>query len=337
MIQSAIHEFGVHAVNEVAVLNLKLEFERLLKSALSETFMMAFVEGWKGRSVTQVSSTELCTFNAQLTYGCLYVALGEHAIALDSFTKAKISGINLFTYEFCVELGDVYHGLGVSRANLGQVNLALEDFAHSLMIKRQVLGPKHVSVADTLTEMGMCHLKQKKSKLAFDTFYESFEILSPHVRGFSVPDDVNNLYAEAIFGIAASYRLIGKWEKASEQYDHALTFFSPENPKVAVIYSEMGVVYMMQRNFGKALQMFNKSLQIQMKTLGPDHPSVAALYCNLALLHETQGDKQLGLEFYEKSLRIYSKLYGPNHPYVVRINKQIKRLSREGGSRCSIM
>jgi tetratricopeptide (TPR) repeat protein len=51
----------------------------------------------------------------------------------------------------------------------------------------------------------------------------------------------------------------------------------------------MALVYKSQGDYTKALEYYEKSLEIELAKLGADHPNVAITYGNMALVYKKQG------------------------------------------------
>ena len=85
----------------------------------------------------------------------------------------------------------------------------------------------------------------------------------------------------------------------------------------------MALVYDNQGEYEKALEWYEKGLEIKLKTLGPDHPSTATTYFNLGALYDNMKDYKTSLENLELALAIYLKSFGPNHPQYIRIKSWI--------------
>lgn len=69
-------------------------------------------------------------------------------------------------------------------------------------------------------------------------------------------------------------------------------------------------------NYDKALEFYQKSLIIKIKTLGAEHLNVANIYNKIGLAWADKGEYNKSLEFYKKSLDIRLKTLGIVHPYV---------------------
>ena len=75
----------------------------------------------------------------------------------------------------------------------------------------------------------------------------------------------------------------------------------------------IGAVYHAQSKYGKALESWHKSLEINLKVLGRNHLDVAKTQHNIANIFWQQGKYPEALEMYKKSLATKEKVLGPEH------------------------
>ena len=59
---------------------------------------------------------------------------------------------------------------------------------------------------------------------------------------------------------------------------------------VAKSYLGLGIVYKRQGQYERALEYYQKALEIDIKVSGQDHPDVATSYQNLAAVYHRQGN-----------------------------------------------
>jgi len=89
-----------------------------------------------------------------------------------------------------------------------------------------------------------------------------------------------------------------------------------EHPYVADSYNNIGVVWKNKGEYDKALDFYQKSLEIKLKTLGGEHPSVADSYNNIGLVWDIKGEYDKALDFQQNCLAIRLKTLGGEHPSV---------------------
>ncbi|MEY4142467.1 MAG: hypothetical protein RL110_1839 [Bacteroidota bacterium] len=77
-----------------------------------------------------------------------------------------------------------------------------------------------------------------------------------------------------------------------------------------------GDVYFKFGQYDKALDFYQKCLNIRLKTLGAEHPLVATSYNNIGLSLNRKGEYDKALYFYQKCLEILLRTLGAEHPSV---------------------
>ena len=91
-----------------------------------------------------------------------------------------------------------------------------------------------------------------------------------------------------------------------------MCFYDVKKEEIGVLFHNMAVVYMNQGEYDKALEWYQKALDIVEKTLDPD---TATTYNNMALVYDNQGKYDKALEWFQKSLYILLNKLGINHPH----------------------
>ena len=81
-------------------------------------------------------------------------------------------------------------------------------------------------------------------------------------------------------------------------------------------YNALGLAYDNKGEYDKAIDYHEKSLAIQLKTLGAEHPSVGTSYNNIGGAYSEKGEYDKALEYYEKDLAIQLKALGAGHSAV---------------------
>jgi len=84
----------------------------------------------------------------------------------------------------------------------------------------------------------------------------------------------------------------------------------------AACYHRIGNVLYGSGAFAKALETFQKALEIRRAVLGDRHPDIAASYNNIAIVYQAQGEHARTLEMFIKALEINRAVLGDRHPDV---------------------
>jgi len=106
---------------------------------------------------------------------------------------------------------------------------------------------------------------------------------------------------------------LAKFDKAEALYEILLKQTTDQKEK-AYIFNQLGVINKHRGEYSKALEYFEKSLEIYKKTLPANHPDLATSYNNIGSVYKSMGEYSKALEYYEKSLEIRKKTLPANHP-----------------------
>jgi tetratricopeptide (TPR) repeat protein len=104
--------------------------------------------------------------------------------------------------------------------------------------------------------------------------------------------------------------------------NEAINYISKLDTNTSFILEDPDLLHQLgncESNFGsydKALEYYEKSLRIKLKTLGGEHPDVAKSYSNIGFIWRDKGEYDKALEFNEKCLAIRLKTLGGVHPDV---------------------
>jgi tetratricopeptide (TPR) repeat protein len=79
-------------------------------------------------------------------------------------------------------------------------------------------------------------------------------------------------------------------------------------PDVAKSYGSLGNVYNSQGQYERALEDYQKSLDITIRVFG------AASYQNIGIVYGKKGDRAAATEMYTKAYHIFLTVLGPHHP-----------------------
>jgi tetratricopeptide (TPR) repeat protein len=106
---------------------------------------------------------------------------------------------------------------------------------------------------------------------------------------------------------------MGQAEKAQQVYEILLEHKTEENAK-APIYHQLGCIKVDLGEYQEAITFYEKSLEINKKTLPSNHPSLAMSYGNIGNVYKNMGDYSKALSSYEKALAMQQQSLPPNHP-----------------------
>ena len=91
----------------------------------------------------------------------------------------------------------------------------------------------------------------------------------------------------------------------------------------------IGNYYYDTGDYNKSLHFYEKSLEINLATLGDNHPSTATSYNNIGLAYYSKGQFDKAIEYYEKSLKILNTKLGKEHPSTQTVQNNLDTLMRK--------
>jgi tetratricopeptide (TPR) repeat protein len=104
--------------------------------------------------------------------------------------------------------------------------------------------------------------------------------------------------------------------------EKAQTYFVKINQEAEFLKEDAELLELLGRcekrfaRFDNALYLFQKCLDIQLKTIGGEHPDLATSYYYIGSTWDSKGEYNKALEFYQKCLDIELKTMGGEHPSV---------------------
>jgi tetratricopeptide (TPR) repeat protein len=106
---------------------------------------------------------------------------------------------------------------------------------------------------------------------------------------------------------------MGQFQKSQQVYEALLEQATDESDK-APIYNQLGLMKDSQGEYEEALTFYEKTLEIDKKTLSPNDPELAKTFNNIGLVYDNIGEYSKALSSYEKALEIKQQSLPSNHP-----------------------
>ncbi|MBL6705967.1 MAG: CHAT domain-containing protein [Planctomycetaceae bacterium] len=129
--------------------------------------------------------------------------------------------------------------------------------------------------------------------------------------------------------LAKTYEGRGRYRRAEELYDEAITLLSQQTPvdelRVAMIRNNQAANFYMAGNFEYSRQLFESVLAFLKARLGSDHLRVAEVHANLGWLSIESGDAKLASEHWSTSLDVVRRGAGNDHPRAAEIMSYLAR------------
>ena len=115
---------------------------------------------------------------------------------------------------------------------------------------------------------------------------------------------------------------LAKFDKAEALYEILLKQTTDQKEK-ANIFHQLGRINDHRGEYSKALEYYEKSLEIDKKTLPANHPDLATSYNNIGWVYRNKTDYKKALDYYERALDIWQRSLPSNHPSIKNVKESI--------------
>ena len=170
--------------------------------------------------------------------------------------------------------------------------------------------PSHLQ-AVTQTNQGFLYLNQGRNDLALSKLQEALAIVEKESRQNTVDG------AQLLSYLGNLYLATGKYTQAEQQLGMALSIrenlVNKNSELIAASYNDLGLVYS-TTDANKALDHYEKALEIYEKIHGKDHPKVAIANTNIGFVYRTLELYGDAVNNFESALATWEKIHTQPHP-----------------------
>ena len=206
------------------------------------------------------------------------------------------------------------NAIGSIYTNIGSLDRAEQLLAQALTVRRRLLGPDHVEVAETLFNIAELEYLKGRFAEAADHFQEVLEIQE---KSWAAEDP---RLAAAVEGLGRSFFSMGDYVKAESHLNKAIQLFQRGDHASAKLHADclanLGATKAAQGQLSTAKSFLERALAIQESSVGPNHPFVARILNNLGAVCSSSGDLASSEKHYVRALVISEAALGANHPYL---------------------
>ena len=199
-------------------------------------------------------------------------------------------------------IAQLLHQKGNIHSSKREHALAIEAYIVTLRIYKQHYGDSHLSVANSLFNLGVSLNAKGSPDKGLRCFMKALRVSKVKLGEDHL--DVADTYEQ----IARSNKLILKYNDAIDYFEKALIIrkhlAGGNELKASEIMHEMGIVYHEMEEYKSAEKAFKESLRIRSSKLGQDSTLVAESMFQLGSIHKEQGDMTSALKYCEECLRI---------------------------------
>ena len=180
--------------------------------------------------------------------------------------------------------------------------LAIEAYIITLRIYKQHYGDSHLSVANSLFNLGVSLNAKGSPEKGLKCFFKALRISKAELGEDHL--DVADTYEQMAF----CHKTMMNYTEAIEYFEKALNarkHLGSSELKSAAIMHDMGKVYTQMNDKQKSAEKaFKESLRIRSLKLSQDNVLIAETMFQLGSLYKDQDDMLSALKYYEESLRI---------------------------------
>lgn len=210
------------------------------------------------------------------------------------------------------EAGRLLYQTGVyllESAHYGQAEHCLQQ---ALALRRQLVGPEHPDIADTLNmQAELCYYRGEYERSA----QMHQQVLSMRVRLFG---ESHLAVAISLNNLAGIYCMQGRYREAEPLYHRTLAMrelaLGGDHIDVAETLQNLAYLNFMQGDYRQAEMHYQRALAILQQCLDPDHAYLTTIFNNLGKLSQAQWDYKQAERYYRQALHICEKQFGSQHP-----------------------
>lgn len=202
-------------------------------------------------------------------------------------------------------LGHIYVDLGLYETSLPLLRRALAQ-------RKQLVGPRHPTVASAMNELGVALVGLSRYAEADTLLREALaqrrELLGDHALET----------AASLENLADLRQETGEYAASESLFIAALRIerehAAPADTLIGQALPNLGVLYYREGKYVQADSVDREVLRLQTKSLGPNHPNTAATMHNIAQIQQMMGHQLAAESLYRKSLAAKRASLGNLHP-----------------------
>ncbi|WP_020537949.1 CHAT domain-containing protein [Lewinella cohaerens] len=232
--------------------------------------------------------------------------LGDYDPAIELFSAVIITKKTLPTAKNLRNIAYSYNSLGNMYSDMGNFDLAVENYNASLAVKSDYYGEKH---RETLfTKMNIASLYSQYG--FFDEAIEQYQGMVMELEGNSEVDTTQ-------FQIQLSM-LIGNTYGRKGDHDNAIIFHSKSYQLIesvldgddhlkASLLSNLGIGYKNKGKLERSIAYHDQALFMRIRIFGENTPQVANSYMNMAVTYLELKDWEKAVEYSHKAITIFEQ------------------------------
>lgn len=247
-------------------------------------------------------------------------SIDAHQSAIDILDSIEEEEIDDELIELSIR---VRNNLGVSYRQLGQPNMAMEQYERSMEIMKEFFGENYIQLATGYNNMGTIYYTQGDIGRAAEYFVMAARIIEINLgpTHSSISASLNNA--------GLSYYALRDFKKAAELLERAQRVkeatFGENHLETAIGYSNLASIHLESGDYEAAERNYNRSIQVRKNLFGPRHPSLVEPIISLGQFFMVTGQFDEARKEYESAIEIGVYRLGEAHPNVAESFYQVAR------------
>lgn len=172
---------------------------------------------------------------------------------------------------------------------------AQENYQRARDILQEALGPEHIEVANSLSDLAYTHLLTGKYSLAEPLFKQALSIKE------SALESDNRYVADALRNLAECYNDEGKYDEAELLYKRAADIRRSKlghgHREVIESLTDLAWLYLERGKYREAERRFNETLDIWRSSSNPQKLDVVPIYNGLAAIYGERGEYEKAQQY----------------------------------------
>ena len=201
-------------------------------------------------------------------------------------------------------MGKVYLNMGLNRE-------AAPLIEQSLAVRRRLFGPRHDSVAQSLTSLAWLQRNNGKLDEAVKLSEEALAISR------SLHGEASLESALQLQNLGILHYVRGEADRAEPLLRESLAIYNRiegrDSPKSTTVLDLLGRVAQSRGQVEEAEQLLTRALSIQRSSSGPDHPLTIERLHNLATVVQSKGDHAAAERQFREVIALCDHVLGPSH------------------------
>ena len=326
------HDEVVEIFNDIGIVYTDMREDNQAKHYLEKVLIMKQNKYGKEHAAVARIYISLGNFLSRTGQKSQAIEYYEKAHNIFQQTNDLASLASCFT-----NMGNAYEDIDVSKA--------IEFYLKSLDIKQNMFGEEHITVAEVLYNIGLVYPKIRETNKAIECFQKARAIKE------KMYGKEHDAVAKVIRSLATVYREIGEHSRAIElfekelkirvkvhgeenvtvgEHDGAIELSEKEllikeklhsekheeNRDIAANCCRLATCYSKTGQQTKAIELYERALNILKSLYGEDNHSVASCYNNLGNAYSKMNQNRQAIGIYEKAIAIAERVYSGEHESV---------------------